>query len=85
MLRVEVLKSQFLSQAAPEPGEFTTKCVGIFYVLGFSKYFYFLVMQFVDESTFPSDRGFTGAVAKVNWEILWFPFLKTGGHQFFVA
>lgn len=72
--RVGILKNQFFNQVVPKPGEFTIICLGISYVGGFSKCFDFLVINFVNESTFPRGRCFRRAHKRWTGKSLGFSF-----------
>ena len=82
--RVQIIKNQFLTQVVPKPGELTIIYLGISYSGGFSTCFNFLMINFVNESTFQGTDVSREPTKEVNWEIPWFLFLKAGGRQFFI-
>lgn len=82
--RVQILKNQFLTQVVPKPGELTIICLGISCSGGFSTCFNFLMINFVNESTFQGTDVSREPIKEVNWEIPWFLFLKAGGRQLFI-
>ena len=83
--KVQILKYQFLTQVVSKPGELTIIYLGISGIGGFSTCFSFLMINFVNESTYQGIYVSRQTIKEVNWEIPWFLFLKAGGRQLFIV
>lgn len=83
--KVQILKYQFLTQVVSKPGELTIIYLGISCIGGFSTCFSFLMINFVNESTYQGIYVSRQTIKEVNWEIPWFLFLKAGGRQLFIV